>query len=165
MMNYKFKLIPLLLVAVFALLFSLTTTTPPIGPVAARAAGNVSVDSQHVHVEKSMHEFMEGVFQGSYRRLKSAMAIAPTERQAWKAIRSDALILAESCNLLLYRKPDKEADKWVELSLATRDAGAKFYLAAKQRDFASSREAYEKMLTQCNACHKHFDDGNHQLEP
>jgi hypothetical protein len=164
-MNRKTALFSALLVVVSFLLLKLTSAPALLGPVSAQAADKTTADSQHVHVEKSMHEFMEGLFQGSYRRLKPAMASEPTERQVWKAIRSDALILAESCNLLLYRKPDKDADKWVEFSLATRDAGAKFYLAAKQRDFPNSRKAYELMLTQCNACHKQFDDGKNQLEP
>jgi hypothetical protein len=49
-------------------------------------------------VETNMHDFMEGVFQAPYRRLKAAMAAEPKDAPAWKAIRSDALILAEGEN-------------------------------------------------------------------
>ena len=56
-------------------------------------------------VEDSMHEFMEYVFQPTYRRLKLSMAAEPNDNKDWKTIKSDSLILAESCNLLFARLP------------------------------------------------------------
>jgi mono/diheme cytochrome c family protein len=93
------------------------------------------------------------------------MATAPADNPAWKALRSDALILAEGSNLLLLRKPEKDAEAWAKFSVDSRDAGAELVKAGKQRDFAAAKAAYEKMLTHCNACHKQFDNGKHQLEP
>ena len=118
-----------------------------------------------VPVDVNMHEFMEGVFQGPYRRLKTAMATEPTDRAGWKTIRSEALILAEGGNLLLVRKPEKDVEKWVEFSVAVRESGAELRQAARKSDFPGSRKAYEVMLKNCNDCHKLFDDGKNQLEP
>ncbi len=115
--------------------------------------------------EATMHDFMEGVFQGSYRRLKSGIAVEPKDNAGWKIIRSEAVALAEGSNLILLRKPEKGADKWVEYSIASRDAGAEVYKAAKKKNYADAKKAYEKMLTACNACHKQFDDGKNQLGP
>lgn len=116
-------------------------------------------------LDTSMHDFMEAVFQGPYRRLKAAMAKEPANNQGWKTIRNETLILAEGSNLVLLRKPEKDAEKWSEISIASRDAGAEMFKAAKKKDFAATRKAYELMLTHCNACHKHFDKGKNQLEP
>jgi len=116
-------------------------------------------------IDASMHDFMEGMFQGPYRRLKAAIAAEPKDNAGWKAIRSEAIILAEGGNLLLIRKPEKDVDKWIELSVSSRDAGAELFKAAKKKDFTEARKAYEKMLTSCNACHKQFDDGKNQLMP
>jgi hypothetical protein len=118
-----------------------------------------------VPVDASMHDFMEGVFQGPYRRLKAAIAAEPKDNPAWKTIRSEAIILAEGGNLLLIRKPEKDAEKWSEYSIASRDAGAELFKAAKKKDYAEARKAYEKMITHCNACHKQFDEGKNQLMP
>ncbi len=116
-------------------------------------------------VDVSMHDFMEGVFQSPYRRLKQAMATAPADNAAWKALRSDALILAEGGNLLLFRKPEKDMDAWAQYSVDSRDAGAELVKAAKQKDFAAAKVAYEKMLVHCNGCHTQFDKGKNQLQP
>jgi hypothetical protein len=130
----------------------------------ARADEKPAVGSP-VPVETSMHDFMEGVFQGPYRRLKTSMAAEPKDNAGWKAIRSEALILAEGGNLLLLRKPVKDADEWAKYSAASRDAGAELFKAAKAKDFAASKKAYTAMLTQCNACHKKFDEGKNILMP
>jgi hypothetical protein len=111
----------------------------------------------------SMHDFMEGVFQGPYRRLKTAIAAEPKDNAGWKAIRSDALILAEGGNLVLLRKPEKDAQKWAEYSIASREAGAGVFKAAKKKEYATARKAYGTMITACNACHTHFDGGKNRL--
>ncbi len=112
-----------------------------------------------------MHDFMEGMFQAPYRRLKTAMAAEPKDAASWKAVRSDALILAEGGNLLLMRLPEKGADLWTKHSTDSRDAGSDMVKAAKAKDFANTKKAFEAMLGHCNACHKKFEDGKHILTP
>ena len=50
-------------------------------------------------------------------------------------------------------------------SVQVRDLGGQLYEAAKAKDFAAARKHYEAMIENCNACHKHFDDGKNQLKP
>jgi hypothetical protein len=159
-MNRRIILVSALAVLLSLLLMRLATSTKSV-----RADDKSPAAVTNVPVETNMHDFMEGVFQGPYRRLKPAIAAEPADRQGWKTIRSESLILAEGGNLLLFRKPEKDVEKWAQFSVAVRDSGAQLYSAAKQKDFASSRKAYESMLTHCNACHKHFDDGKNQLAP
>ena len=116
-------------------------------------------------VEDDMHEFMEYVFQPTYRRLKSQMAKSPKDKQVWKAIKSDALILAEGGNLLLLRKPPKDADDWKGYSLAVRASGSRLYDAGRKQDAAVASKHYRSMLENCNACHKQFAKGRYQLKP
>jgi hypothetical protein len=116
-------------------------------------------------LDVNMHDFMEGMFQVPYRRLKVAMEKEPADPSGWKALRSDALILAEACNLLLIRKPEKDVPDWIMYSVASRDAGADVIRGAKLKDFAASKEAYIRMLDHCNACHKQFENGKHILKP
>lgn len=132
--------------------------------VAAHPAPAIPADEAEI-VEDSMHEFMEYVFQPTYRRLKVAMATEPADNKGWKAIKSDSLILAESCNLLFARTPDEDAADWNKHATASRTDGAALYHAAGAKDFAKATATYKAMLNNCNACHRQFEDGKHILEP
>ncbi|QDU36044.1 hypothetical protein Mal4_03270 [Maioricimonas rarisocia] len=127
------------------------------------AAGGAAVEP----VEDDMHEFMEYVFQPTFKRLKPAMASEPENNAGWKTIKSDALILAEGGNLLLSRAPEDkdEADAWAKLSVAVRKSGGELYAAAKKREYKGARGAYETMIRHCNACHDEFAGGEYQLSP
>ncbi len=48
---------------------------------------------------------------------------------------------------------------------AAREQAGRLYLSAKAKDAAAAKEAYGAMLTKCNACHKQFAKGKHQLTP
>lgn len=132
--------------------------------VAANPAPVFPADEAEV-VEDSMHEFMEYVFQPTYRRLKVSMATEPSDKNGWKAIKSDALILAESCNLLFARIPDEDAADWAKHAAASRTDGAALYQAARAKDFGKATKSYKAMLDNCNACHKQFENGKHILAP
>ena len=116
-------------------------------------------------VEPSMHEFMEYVFEPSFKRLKSAMATAPADNAGWKAIKGDSLSLAEAGNLLLLRKADEHDAEWAELSAQVRSLGGQLYTAARKKDYPTARKHYEAMVVKCNACHSKFAGGEHQLKP
>jgi hypothetical protein len=116
-------------------------------------------------VESDMHEFMEYAFSPTFKRLKPAMAAAPTDNKGWKAIKADSLMLAEGGNLLLIRQPEKDAADWVKHSVQVRDLGGQLYEAAKAKDFAAARKHYEAMIENCNACHKQFASGDYTLSP
>ncbi|QDT90197.1 cytochrome c [Gimesia algae] len=116
-------------------------------------------------VEPDMHEFMEYVFQPTYKRLKRAMAAEPADRNAWKTIKTDSLILAEGGNLLLLHDPGKNRTEWDAHSVQVRKAGGQLYKSAKAKDFKAAQMHYQSMLKNCNACHQQFADGKHQLKP
>ncbi len=134
-------------------------------PERAHGDDQPQVEPKLVPVDRSMHEFMEYFFQPTYNRLKPLMASAPSANPGWKAIKADALILAEGGNLLLLRTPLREPAKWNEYSLSVRETAGQLYKAARKKDFEASRKSYEQMLTHCNNCHKQFAGGKHILTP
>ena len=138
----------------------LATTGSPVQADDAKTADN---DIQPV--DDDMHHFMEYVFEPSYKRLKAAMAAEPSDKQAWKGIKGDALTLAECANLLAMRMPKENGYGWKPFSLQVRGHGSQLYQAARKSDYPAARKAYTSMLQQCNACHKKFADGEHQLTP
>src|SRR5687768_8874539 len=68
-------------------------------------------------VEPDMHEFMEYVFEPSFKRLKAAVAAAPADNATWKTVKADSLILAEGGNLLLGRPSEDDAADWAKHSV------------------------------------------------
>ena len=140
--------------------WALATGKPSIG---AQEATSEATTPQPV--DDDMHHFMEYVFEPNYKRLKATMADEPTDKKTWKAIKGDALTLAECANLLLTRAPDEKGDRWRELSAAVRSRGGELYQAAREADYAAARTAYLNMLYKCNSCHQQFADGEHQLQP
>lgn len=155
----KLALFTLVTLSLAAVSFSMKSSETHASPVAAANVEDV------VPVEESMHEFMEYVFQPAYQRLKPALATAPTDNKGWKAIKGDALTLAESCNLLFGRAPEENAADWKKHAAASRDGGGKLYAAAKAKDFAATQSAWKGMLESCNACHRQFENGKHILQP
>jgi len=137
--------------------------TPVNSP--ARADDTKAADNDIQPVDEDMHHFMEYVFEPNYKRLKAAMATEPADKQAWKGIKGDALTLAECANLLAMRTPKEGGYGWKPFSLQVRGHGSQLYQAARKSDYAGARKAYTSMLQQCNACHKKFADGEHQLTP
>ncbi len=131
----------------------------------AGAIPSFNPPAEIVPVDTNMHDLMEGMFQAPYRRLKEAIASEPKDNNGWKAIRSDVLILSEGSNFLVLRKQETEQTKWDEFSLASKISGEMAFKAAKQKNFAEARKAYEAMLIHCNDCHKTFAKGKHQLVP
>jgi hypothetical protein len=134
-------------------------------PTDLRADDNAPAATGTAPVEGDMHEFMEYVCEPPYKRLKVALATAPTENSVWKAVKSDSLILAESGNLLIGRPSEKDAADWLKHAMGVRETGGALYKAAKKKDPAEARKQWELMLNQCNACHNQFAGGEHQLTP
>lgn len=164
-MSARAALLSFIACAVILALFRNSQPQPPTsGSVSAATAAAVAGDEPRV-IEDSMHEFMEYVFQPTYRRLKASMANVPADGKAWKPIKSDALILAESCNLLFMRKPDENGNDWARHATASREYGAELYKAAREKKFEAATTAWKKMLDNCNACHRQFEDGKHILTP
>jgi hypothetical protein len=112
-----------------------------------------------------MHEFMEYVFQPTYKRLKASLAAEPGDKAAWKQVKADALILAEGGNLLLMRTPDEGGAAWDKFSVDVRNSGGYLYRAAGARDYKIAQQNFAAMLDNCNACHKQFAEGKYQLQP
>lgn len=132
---------------------------------AEAASPNEEVSMKPKPVVDSMHQFMEYVFEPSYKLLKTNMAAAPKDKQGWKPVKAGALTLAEGGNLLLMRAPDEDAKKWNELSVAVRERAGELYQAARGQNYPAAGKHYRVMLESCNACHQHFADGEHQLKP
>ena len=113
------------------------------------------------------HEFMEHVVEGTFATLKKGLSEKPADENAWRSVRDTSLLLGESGNLLLIRKPDDaDASDWSKLCIALRESGDTLSKTAKAKDYDASRQAYLALVHACNACHtKYGDDGEPKIVP
>lgn len=159
----RFALTLSLLIVPAVALFSILSPVP--APTALAQPPASQPEDAAVPVEDDMHEFMEYVFQPTYKRLKESMSASEKGNGIWKSIKSDSLILAEGGNLLLIRGPKSDTKDWNKYSTSVRDFGGQLYRAAKKKDNTESQKVYRTMIQNCNACHQLFADGEHQLKP
>ncbi len=115
----------------------------------------------------NVHELMEHVVEHPFTALKTGMKEKPADAKAWRSVRDTSLLLGETGNLLLMRKPeDADAKEWVSLCISLRDSGDALSRAAKAKDFDAGKKAYLVMVNSCNQCHAQYgDDGEPKIEP
>jgi hypothetical protein len=80
----------------------------------------------------------------------------PTTDAEWNVLQGQALMLAESGNLLTmpgYTRPD---DRWKADAKLMRDAGAAAYKAAMAKDVAALEAVSDQLYESCTTCHMHF---------
>jgi hypothetical protein len=114
-----------------------------------------------------VHEFMEHIMEGAFAAVMQGLKDKPADANAWRAVRDASLLLGESGNLLLIRKPDgADSGEWSKLCLALRESGDTLTKAAKSKDYNASRGAYLAVVRSCNQCHTQFgDDGEPKIDP
>lgn len=101
---------------------------------------------------------MEGLAGPNMRGLGRLLREKPENAEAWGFARGQALLLAETGNLLLIRPPraaDAQAG-WLGHAADLRDAADKLARAAAAKDYAKSRAALAGVANVCNRCHQGF---------
>jgi hypothetical protein len=80
----------------------------------------------------------------------------PETEEEWLAVRSAAMTLAESGNLLMIGERLKDTGPWVAMSHELVDAGIIALQAADARDPDAILAAGEKIYYACNDCHARY---------
>ena len=142
---------------------AIATAVAPVRPPAV-ASGSPTADLKPL---VNSHEFMEHVVAGTFELVKNGLRNKPPDARAWRSVRDASLLLGESGNLLLIRKPDDvDPSEWSRLSIGLREAGDALTRTAKAKDFEASRAAYSVLVRSCNECHtKYGDDGEPRIQP
>ncbi|HWE53358.1 MAG TPA: hypothetical protein VG273_26430 [Bryobacteraceae bacterium] len=74
----------------------------------------------------------------------------------WNTLASNALILAESGNLLMMPGRARDQENWITDSKLMTDAGAAAYKAARAKDIEGVRAVNDKLYQSCVACHTQY---------
>ena len=78
----------------------------------------------------------------------------PKDDQAWVTLRNNAVILAESGNLLMMRPKDN--GDWMKYSRMLVDAGAFAVQAAEAKDRSKFDEVADQATRACEMCHDQY---------
>lgn len=80
----------------------------------------------------------------------------PKTDSEWGALEGQALMLAESANLLMMPGRARDQKQWMTDSRQMLDAAAEALAAAKKRDVDGIVFVGEKLLESCTSCHKTY---------
>lgn len=100
---------------------------------------------------------MEGLNQANFRGAERLLKEKPADAETWTFIRGQALLIAETGNLLMLRPPKNQGqDAWMTYAAALREAATDLARQAANRDFARSQAALSNVANHCTLCHKTF---------
>ncbi len=80
----------------------------------------------------------------------------PKTEVQWNTLANQALMLAESGNLLLMPGRARDQGNWVTASKIMIDAGTAAYKAAKAHDLDGVRAVNDKLYASCVTCHQQY---------
>ena len=87
----------------------------------------------------------------------------PTDDKGWTAARNQALVLAESGNLLMVGTRVRDNGNWMKMSRALVDAAALAANAAEKKDAMALETATDAITVSCMECHRPYRDQGRQM--
>jgi uncharacterized membrane protein len=104
---------------------------------------------------------MEGIADPNAKALGKLFAAKPKDAEAWALARGQALLLAETGNLLMMRPPKTKAseDSWLTHAGDLRESATALARAAAAKDYLQARTALAGVANACNRCHQTFRVG------
>jgi hypothetical protein len=100
---------------------------------------------------------MEGLANPNFQGLGKLLKEKPNEDEAWAHARGQALLIAETGNLLMLRPPRNPGEKaWLDRAGDLRTTASQLAQALAAHDFEKSRKGLVTLANRCNACHQTF---------
>jgi hypothetical protein len=101
---------------------------------------------------------MEGLAASNLRGLGKLLRDKPADAEAWGFARGQALLVAETGNLLLLRPPRTATgqEAWQTHSADLRETATALARAAAAKDYPKARAALAGVANVCNRCHQAF---------
>jgi len=100
---------------------------------------------------------MKGLADANYRGLETLLKQKPTDAETWEFVRGQALLIAETGNLLLLRPPRSGGrDAWYRRAMDLRTAAGRLARDAGVSDYTRCRADLQVLANVCNRCHETF---------
>ena len=82
----------------------------------------------------------------------------PSDEEGWNALQGQALMLAESANILMMPSRARDRDQWMRDSRLLLDVGEAAFAAATKQDVSALEELNDQLYQSCVTCHEHYRD-------
>jgi hypothetical protein len=100
---------------------------------------------------------MEGLAHANFRGLERLLTSKPPDVQTWTFARGQALLIAETANLLMLRPPKGQGQApWFDRAMDLRNASKQLAATIATQDYDKSRAGLITLATVCNRCHQTF---------
>jgi cytochrome c553 len=139
---------------VFALSFAL-----------AASLAQVASDRPPTRNVGTMSDLMVKIIYPSSDALFYIESRTPKTDSEWTALEGQALMVAESANLLMMPGRARDQKQWMADAKLMLDAGAAAVTAAKAKDVAAISALSEQLMESCTSCHRHYRKGYGQPKP
>jgi len=80
----------------------------------------------------------------------------PSSDAEWVALQGQALMVAESANLLMMPAHRRDDERWLADAKLMRDAGQAAFRAAKAKNVQALDELNDQLYQSCVTCHLHY---------
>lgn len=105
----------------------------------------------------TMLELMEKIVYPTSNAVFYAGSRTPETEEDWNELETDALMLAESANLMMMSARAPDDDQWMRDAVLLLDAGEEAFEAARDRDIEGLRALNDPLYQSCVTCHDHYD--------
>ena len=95
--------------------------------------------------------------------LFAASSNQPLDAKGWSDAHNQAILLAESGNLLMVGTRVRDTGNWMKMSRAMVDAAALAAAAAEKKDAKALEAATDSITSACMECHRPYRDGGRQM--
>jgi hypothetical protein len=107
----------------------------------------------------SMSELMVKIIYPTSDALFYVESRTPKTESEWTALEGQALMLAESANLLMMPGRARDQKQWMADAKLMLDAGAAAVKAVKSKNVEAISALSDQLLESCTSCHRHYRPG------
>ena len=122
----------------------------------AAALAQTAADRPPTRNVGSMSDLMVKIIYPTSDALFYIESRAPKTDSEWTALEGQALMLAESANLLMMPGRARDQQQWMADSKLLLEAGTAALAAVKARDIAAISALSDQLLESCTSCHRHY---------
>ena len=131
-------------------------------PAAAQAPAPERPPTRNVG---SMSDLMVKIIYPASDALFYVESRTPKTEAEWTVLEGQALMVAESANLLMLPGRARDQKQWMADAKLMLDAGAAAYKAAKAKDVAGIAALSDQLMESCTSCHKNYRPGYGRPKP
>jgi hypothetical protein len=107
----------------------------------------------------SMSELMVKIIYPTSDALFYVESRTPKTEAEWTALEGQALMLAESANLLMMPGRARDQKQWMADARLMLDAGAAAVKAVQSKNVEQISALSDQLLESCTSCHRHYRPG------